>query len=153
MKISVIFSLFIFLSACGHKHNAFEKFHISHEKELSEDILQTLKVKRSDQSVAGMVTVVYLNKVFPKRYKDGEYFYIYYYIKNPHSSIAVTLNGAQPLEVQHLPVNNQFSYLTSFDASWSRYILVKFAKEGNRLQLKFTADKAAVATLQFVKDK
>ena len=144
----LITSLFI---GCAQQ-NAFEKFHFTGVKELSEDSIQTLKIKKAT-TTQGIITVVYLNKVLPKLYKDNEYFYVYYYIKDKNDTVSFTLNGNPSLLQEELKSENDFSYLTSFTAPWNKYYLLGFQKEGNVLNLKIKTSKAASATLKFVKDK
>ena len=147
----ILILLTILFNACS-SHNAFEKFNISKTKELSEDSIQSAKIKKGD-SVDGIVSVVYLNKVLPNLYKDNEYFYVYYYIKDKNATSQFLLNGKQSLLREELSANNEFSNLTAFDAPWSKYYLVGFKKEGNVLNFTIQTSKEASATLQFIKDK
>ncbi len=142
----------LLLSGCAQQ-NAFERFNFSSVKELSEDSIQTVKIKNNTSEVEGIITVVYLNKVLPELYNKHEYFYIYYYIKDKNSSVTFTLNGKSSLLQEELKPENEFSYLTSFSAPWSKYYLVGFEKEGNILNFKVETSKQGSATLKFVKDK
>ncbi len=154
MKIflsSIIGTLFILLTGCA-KHNAFKQFHMSATQERNEDNIQTFKIKK-DKSIHGIVTVVYLNKVFPKIYKDNEYFYVYYYLKDKDEKASFFLNNRNSLLREKLPKENKFAKLTSFQAPWSNYYLIGFQKEDNILNLTVKTNKAASATLQFIKDK
>jgi hypothetical protein len=144
--------LFILLFSGCAQQNAFEKFNFTSVKELSEDSIQTLKIKKGTQ-VEGIINVVYLNKVFPEIYKDNEYFYVYYYIKDKNTTVAFTLNSKPLLLQEELEPQNDFSHLTSFTAPWNKYYLLGFQKEGNVLNFKVETSKAATATLQFIKDK
>jgi hypothetical protein len=152
MKTFLTTLLFAILFNGCAQQNAFEKFKLSHVRELSENSIETLKIKNGN-SVAGIVNVVYLNKVLPKLYKNNEYFYVYYYVKDKNATVTFTLNGKPSLLREELKAQNEFSYLTSFDAPWSKYYLLGFKKEGNKLNLQIQTDKGASATLQFVKDK
>jgi len=145
-----LISLF-FLNGCS-SHNAFGEFDLTPAQELSEDNIQTVKIKDS-KKVHGILSVVYLNKVFPERYKNAEYFYVYYYLRDANESVTFELNSKPSLLKEALPPKNKFSTLTSFEAPWSKYYLLRFKKEGNVLNFKVTTDKAANATLQFIKDK
>ncbi|HFB53525.1 MAG TPA: hypothetical protein ENJ67_02220 [Sulfurimonas autotrophica] len=147
----IILSLTVLFGACA-KQNAFDKFELSATKELSEDNIQSLKIKQGDK-VAGIVNVIYLNKVLPDLYKDNEYFYVYYYMKDKNATVHFELNGEPSLLREELPSKNEFSYLTSFEAPWSKYYLLGFKKQGNVLKLSINSDTAASATVTFVKDK
>jgi hypothetical protein len=148
---TTLLSAIVLFNGCT-KQNAFNKFNLSKEKELSEDTIETLKIKDANKT-EGIVSVVYLNKVFPELYKDNEYFYIYYYLKQKDANITFLLNDKPSMLQEELPAQNRFSDLTSFNAPWSKYYIVGFKKEGNVLNLRVETDKAAGATLKFVKDK
>jgi len=152
MKAFLPITLSILLFSACSEHNAFKEFNISKTKELSEDSIQTFKVKR-DGKVDGIVSVIYLNKVFPQKYRGNEFFYVNYYIKDKNASVDFTLNTKPVLTSKELQPDNEFTYLTSFNAPWSHYYLLEFPKEGNVLKLKLKTAKAANATLTFIKDK
>jgi len=141
----------VLFTSCS-EHNAFKPFEYTHQKSLNEDTILTLKIKKGER-VDGIVSVVYLNKVFPKEYKTKEYFYVYYYLKDTNETLSFSLNGKEPLFVEDLQAETKFSTLSAFDAPWSKYKLVTFQKEGNILNFKITTNKAANATLHFIKDK
>ena len=152
MKTFVImFFLTLLLNNCADK-NAFDNFNLSPTKELSEDSIQSLKIKRGNE-IAGIVNVIYLNKVLPKLYKKNEYFYVYYYIKDKNATVNFTLNGEASLLREELPAQNRFSSLTSFSAPWSKYYLVGFKKQGNVLKLRINSSSKASAAVEFIKDK
>jgi hypothetical protein len=152
MKTFLTILLFITLFNGCAQQNAFEKFKLTHTEELSENSIETLKIKNGTK-IAGIVNVVYLNKVLPKLYKNNEYFYVYYYVKDKNTTVTFTLNNNPSLLREKLKAHNEFSYLTSFEAPWSKYYLLGFKKEGNNLNLKIQTSKGASATLQFIKDK
>jgi hypothetical protein len=152
MKTFVIILFMMILFGGCAQQNAFEKFNLSSTKELSEDSIQSLKMKSGDK-IAGIVNVIYLNKVLPNDYKDNEYFYVYYYMKENNATVTFTLNGEPSMLREELPAENEFSYLTSFRAPWSKYYLLGFKKQGNLLKLSINANRAANATMTFVKDK
>ena len=147
----IILFIGLFWGGCA-KQNAFDKFGLSATNELSEDNIQSLKIKQGDK-VAGIINVIYLNKVLPDLYKDNEYFYVYYYMKDKNASVQFQLNGEPSLLREELPSQNEFSYLTSFEAPWSKYYLLGFKKQGNVLKLSINSATAANATVTFVKDK
>lgn len=152
MKTFLIISLLTIIFNGCTAHNAFDKFNITPTRELSEDSIQSFKIKHNDK-VDGIVSVVYLNKVLPKLYKNSEYFYIYLYVKDKNTSVKFTLNGEPSMLREELKPSNEFSYLTSFEAPWSKYYVVGFKEQGNVLDLNVSTSKAAEATLKFVKDE
>jgi len=143
---------FIFFTGCSQK-NAFNRFKISKTQELSEDSIQSSKIKENSK-ITGIVSVVYLNDVYPEQYKDGEYFYIYIYTKKSGAGhIDFRLNGKAPLNTTPLKCDNKFSKLTSFNANWNRYYLVKFAKNTNTLNLKIINNNSSSDAIIFIKDE
>lgn len=135
MKIFFSFVLLFGLSGCAQK-DAFDMFGFTKEQKLSENSIQTLKVKDLNKNVVGMVSTIYLNEVYPDRYEDGEYFYVYFYVKGK-KSLEFSLNGKEALHVELLKPKNRFSKLLNTQNSWSRYNLVKFEKtEDRKLTLK-----------------
>jgi len=152
MKIFIPILLSILLYSGCAQRNAFDDFALSQTREKSEDVIQTVKIKKADR-VDGILTVVYLNKVLPKLYKNNEYFYVYYYLKDNNETLDFSLNNNPSMLREKLDSDNDFSYLTLFDAKWSRYNLIGFKKEGNVLNLKVKTSKGATASLQFIKDK
>jgi hypothetical protein len=153
MKTLLTFMVVItFFGGCSTK-NAFEKFSFSKTRELSEDTILSEKIVKN-QEIAGIASVVYLNKVLPDVYNDREYFYIYYYIKESDKKIEFLLNKKRPVATNKLPAQNQFTYLTHFEANWNNYYLVSFEKESkNRLNLDLISNKGATAHFVFIKDK
>jgi len=152
MKTFLTTLFFILVIEGCSQHNAFEKFELDKTRELSEDSIQTLKIKKANK-VSGIVSIIYLNKVLPEKYNNNEYFYIYYYLKDKNATASFFLNNKAPITYKELSQNNEFSKLTSFNAPWSKYFLVSFKREGNILNFKIRTNKAANATLQFIKDK
>jgi asparagine N-glycosylation enzyme membrane subunit Stt3 len=116
---------------CSTK-NAFSNFKITDAQEKSEDNIQSSKIK-DGKIVDGLVTAIYLNKVLPQTYKENDYFYVYLYTKHNNDNIKFLLNGNRALRVEELKAENMFTYLTSFKAEWSRYYLVAFKTEDNKL--------------------
>ena len=144
--------LLTIFSGCSSK-NAFDKFKFSSTRELSEDSIISAKLLKN-KKVEGLVTAIYLNRVLPDIYNDKEYFYIYMYDKEKTNQVNFLLNNKTTTHVKELPAQNQFTYLTSFEANWSQYYLVSFEKdEKNKLRLEVITDKEAKAAFVFVKDK
>jgi len=152
MKTFLIITVLILLFDGCSQHTAFGEFNFTKTQELTEDSIQSFKIKKG-HDIDGIVHVVYLNKVFPKRYKKDEYFYVYYYLKDQNAKVSFLLNNKKALSKKQLSANNEFSEILSFNAPWSKYYLVKFKEEGNLLLFTIKTDKAAEATLKFVKDK
>jgi len=152
MKTSAIFLILLALSTGCAQKNAFDQFKLSQTQELSEDSIQSSKLKRGED-VDGVVTVVYLNKVLPEKYSDAEYFYVYLYKRNKKSEVTFWLNSKTTQEIEKLPVKNRFTDLTSFQAPWSSYYLVRFPKEGDVLKFVVKEGEFESDTFKYEKDQ
>ncbi len=149
--------LTLLLIGCS-KQNAFTKFDMNKEEELSESSLQSSKVTLNEK-VYGVFSAIYLNEVNPKKYNQYEYFYIYMFLKDKMHNLdtpdnvkfTLKLNGKTPIEVQELSNQNRFSHLSSVESDWNRYYLVIFepAKKDNlKLVLENFGAKSTVLTYE-----
>lgn len=130
----MIFTLFV---ACADK-NAFVKFNMQEDQELAAANLQSSKIKMS-QSVEGIVSVIYLNKVYPKVYTNDEYFYVYLYLKDKKEmfdpkklddiKLTMKLNSRLPIKIKKLDAKNKFSHLSLVENEWHLYYLIAFKQE------------------------
>ena len=132
MKTSLIILIFMVTFAACSKNNAFYDFNMSKKQELSEDSIRSSKIQKNDV-IDGLITVLYINNILPKKYHGNEYFYVYMYIKNSNNKVHFTLNGKKSINVKELNSKNEFSKLIRFDATWTKYYLVEFKKEKNKL--------------------
>jgi len=151
MKSFVMFLVFsIFFVGCSSK-NGFTRFNMNPEQELGADSILSSKVKKGD-NVNGIVSVVYLNKVYPNVFKEREVFYVYYYLKN-YKKISYQLNKQKATYITELDENNDFAYLTSIKTKWSKYYLVEFKKQGDILKFQFNNGDFSSDILIFEKDE
>jgi len=138
MKSFFIASIFmIFMVGCADK-SAFSKFDMTKSQELAASSLQSAKIKLKDD-INGIVSVVYLDEVYPKKYFKNEYFFVFLYLKNKEEmydpttiediNLTLMLNGKLPIKVKQLPPNNRFSNLVSTNNQWNRYYLVAFEEQ------------------------
>jgi len=145
MKSFLIILIYLFfLIGCSDK-NAFTKFNMTTAQELTASSLQSSKIKLADK-VDGIVSVVYLNEVYPHRYFTNEYFFVYLYLKNKKElynpvsledvDLVLKLNDKLPIKIKKLPYANEFSNLINTKSKWNRYYLVAFKKEkSNKLSI------------------
>jgi len=148
---TIILTFLVLISGCASK-NAFEQFEMSEKQELSANALQRSKVKYADK-VNGIVSTVYLNFVSSKEYNDGEYFYVYTYLKNKNYEFRFLLNDQEPISVEELPRKNAFTELTSIDNEWNKYYLVRFKEQGDKLSFVFENGPYTSDALMFEKDE
>jgi len=135
MKYMIInLALLLLFAGCADK-NAFSRFHMKEEQELGAVNLQNSELKNSDGDIKGIISVVYLNNVYPKKYVDYEYFYIYFYLNDKKDiqniNFMLKLNNKLPISVKELSNTNEFSKLTSTQNRWNKYYLVKFNEDKN----------------------
>ncbi len=142
---------FVLFSGCADK-NAFEKFHMSEKEELGADAILNSKVKNA-QEVNGIVSVVYLNRVYPKNFPDNEVFYVNFYLKNKSKDFSFWLNGEKSIFTQELKRDNFYAYLTPLKTKWSKYYLVKFKKQKDILSFSLHNDSFSSNPLVFEKDE
>jgi len=157
--ITILIFLLVFLG-CADK-NAFSKFDLESEQELSADSLQSSKIKKGN-NVRGIVSAIYLNKVYPNRYTKDEYFYVYLYLKdekemhNPNTlediKLTMRLNTKLPIKIKELDAKNKFSHLTSTYSEWMKYYLVAFEQvQENELSLVLETDQSSSDLLKYQK--
>lgn len=152
MKTFLVFLIFlIFFAGCAQK-SAFSRFKMSEKQELGIDSLMNSKVHKGN-IVDGVVSVVYLNKVYPETYKENEVFYVYMYLKNKKNRLSFKLNGEEAISIKELPAKNEFTYLTSIDTKWNKYYLVKFKKQDDILKFLFESGQFSSDLLVFEKDE
>ncbi|MFK5938581.1 MAG: hypothetical protein QM497_09335 [Sulfurimonas sp.] len=152
MKSFLVFLVFsIFFAGCSEK-SAFSRFNMSEKQELGVDSLMNSKVREGNR-VEGVVSVIYLNKIFPETYQENEFFYIYMYLKNRNNKLNFILNNEKAISVEKLPVKNEFNYLTSIDTKWNKYYLVKFKKQGDILKFLLESGQSSSDLLVFEKDE
>jgi hypothetical protein len=152
MKTFFVFLVFaILFTGCANK-NAFSRFNMSEKQELGADSISNSKIKMGDKT-RGVLSAAYLNKVFPETYGEDEYFYAYCYLKDKKATPYFTLNGQKAISIQELPASNQFTHLTSVDAKWNKYYLIRFAKQGDILKFSLESGQSSSGLLVFEKDE
>ncbi|WP_428737856.1 hypothetical protein [Sulfurimonas sp.] len=154
MKIVLTLLIFItFFTACVDK-NGFDNFHFSLEQEQWENNFISSKIE-DKIGFQGTISAVYLNKVFPQKYKENEYFYIALYLKGGKQLLLYTLNSNNSLSVQELTNNNEFQNFMHSSNKWNRYFLVEFAEQKDIDVLSFEAKNETLSssTMIFKKDE
>ncbi len=136
---------------CADK-DAFSKFKLGEDEESAFDNTVFAKVLKGNK-VYAVASAIYLNKVYPKRYKEDT-FYIIVFGKDKKflQNISLTLNGEKVRFLEKLPPQNEYAHLLHINNQWSSYYLAKFPpqKKGT-LSLKIILSNKAEATLTFQK--
>ena len=152
MKILWLSLTFVVLfSGCADK-NAFSKFNMSEKEELGTDSLLNSKVRKGEE-VDGIVSVIYLNKVYPDKLTENETFYVNFFVKDKTQGFSFTLNGEKAIITEELKSQNPYSFLTPLHTSWSKYYLVQFKKQKDILNFVFHSGLFESDTLVFEKDE
>ena len=160
---TILLTSLLFLSGCSQQ-NAFTKFKLSQEQEAAMASVQSSKIAYNDK-VTGVVSVIYLNEVYPTSYNKEEYFLLYFYLKEEqkeifdptileHRDLQLMLNEDKPLKIKQLSHNNRFSHLSGTQSEWSRYYLVAFQEQSeNTLSLVLKNGKYSSQNIVFRKNE
>ncbi|NCO02104.1 MAG: hypothetical protein GW906_09770 [Epsilonproteobacteria bacterium] len=161
MKFFIIsLSVLVMFTACATK-NAFSKFEMTEQEELSISNLQSSKIM-SGTVVKGVLSAVYLNEVYPNTFTKQEYFLVYLYQKekqemyNPNLlddiKLTLKLNSQLPLKIKQLPHANNYSHLIGMQNDWNRYYLVAFEEStSNSLSLSLESGQFSSVALIYQK--
>ncbi|MCW8895168.1 hypothetical protein [Sulfurimonas sp.] len=153
MKSFLILSIFLLLfTGCSSK-NAFDQFDMDEKQELTVSNLQSTKLVSKDGDVTGIVSVVYLNEVYPYYFSGKEYFFVYMYLKDSkNTELSMTMNGEAPLKLKKLSKINNFTHLVDVKSDWNKYYLATFANSGDDINLVFESDQSSSVVLKYQKD-
>ena len=153
MKSFSILSIFLlFFIGCSNK-NAFTQFNMNKKQELTVSNLQSSKLLTKNGDVTGIVSVVYLNEVYPSYYSEKEFFFVYMYLKkSKDTDLTLTMNGKAPLKLKKLAKVNNFTSLVNVKSDWNKYYLASFAEDGDDLNLVFENDQSSSVVLKYQKD-
>jgi len=135
MRFSLLsFIALLTISGCADK-GAFDLFKMDAAHERSVEQLRTATIVLSLETKA-IISGLYLNPVYPDKYKDGESFIVAIYFENDIRSVkkrdihdigyALTLNGKEPVEMEELPEKDLRRELIPVRNTWNRFYLVKY---------------------------
>lgn len=133
----IILTFLTLFTGCSRK-NAFFEFNMDKDQELSATSIQSSKIVSRDGETQGVISVIYLNEIYPKLYNQNEYFFVFLFTKeakeiyNPNksadSNLKLKLNSKLPIEVEQLLEENKFSHLVNSKNNWNSYYLITFEK-------------------------
>ncbi|MEA1920137.1 MAG: hypothetical protein U9N52_09875 [Campylobacterota bacterium] len=135
MRYILIFLItLLFLTGCS-RTTAFDFFKMDDNYERAVDNLQTGTIVRSFETEA-ILSTVYLNRVYPEKYNDAEYFFVSIYLRDDirlyfkagmnNKKYHFTLNGEKPIEGKELKTDDELRLSMPISNEWNRYYLVKF---------------------------
>jgi len=161
-NILILISFFIFFSGCS-KTTAFDFFKMDENYERAVDNLQTGTIVSSFETKA-ILSTIYLNRVYPKKYNDGEYFFVAIYLRDDirlyfksginNKKYEFTLNGVKPLDARELKTDDELRLSMPITNEWNRYYLVKFPiQDKDTLNLILQNDEYDSVALTYQKDE
>ncbi len=138
MRIIVsLLSLLLLFTGCSHT-TAFDFFKMDSEHERAVENMQTGTIVRSFETEA-ILSTIYLNRVYPDKYKDGEHFFAALYSREDirlyfkqglnNNKYKFTCNGETPIEARELKSDDELRRLMPITNEWNRYYYVKFPKQ------------------------
>lgn len=135
MRFSLIaLSALLALSGCSQK-GAFGLFKMDAAQERAVEETRSGTIVQSFETKA-IFSSLYLNKIDPKMYKDGEYFITALYFEKDNRAIRnldfaeygyhITLNGKTPTSIESLDDKDARRRLMPTQNTWNRYYLIRF---------------------------
>ncbi len=150
----------LFISGCS-RTTAFDFFKMDDNYERAVDNLQTGTIVKSFETKA-ILSTIYLNRVYPKKYNDCEYFFVAVYLREDirlyfkdginNKKYKFTLNGEKPLLGEELKDDDELRLSMPITSEWNRYYLVKFKKQDSeKLELVLENDESDSVKLIYQK--
>lgn len=135
MRFSVIaLSALLGFSGCSQK-GAFDLFKMDMAQERAVEELRSGTILMSLETKA-IFSSLYLNKIDPLTYKEGEYFIVSLYFGKDNRSIKnlkieeygyhITLNGKAPTIMEPLDEKDRRRMMMPVQNKWNRYYLIRF---------------------------
>lgn len=147
-----VLSITLFFGGCSEK-DAFSRFKLNEKQELGINSIQSSKIQNQG-NVVGIVSVVYLNDIYPKRTPKSEVFYVTLYLKDKTETPIFTLNGKKPsVWIEQLPSDNEYAHLVNEHIAWNKHYIVSFTPQGDTLKFKVTSGTYHSSTIVFKKDE
>lgn len=161
LRISgLAFLALVALSGCSQK-GAFDMFKMDtvHEKAIEQLRSGTILLSMETKAI---ISTLYLNKIDPSAYRDGEYFVAAVYFQNDDirdrnrtiqsDGYTLTMNGKAPESVRLLEERDPLRQLMPVQNNWNRYYLIRFAQEkGEALSLRFEKNQTGSVELNYSK--
>lgn len=135
MRFSLIaLSALLSFSGCSQK-GAFDLFKMDKAQERAVEELRSGTILQSFETKA-IFSSLYLNKIDPKTYRDGDYFIAALYFEKDNRLIrkldiaeygySLTLNGKSPTIMEPLDDQDTRRRLMPSQNGWNRYYLIRF---------------------------
>lgn len=156
----IALSVLLAFSGCAQK-GAFDLFKMDEAHERAVEQLRSGTILLSLETKA-IISSVYLNKIDPDKYKDGENFLVALYIEKDSTIIknrdwetygyALTLNGKKATAVESLDEKDVRRSLIPVRNSWYRYYIIRFdSAAGDSLALRLENNQTGSVELGYRK--
>jgi len=161
MRLSwIALSALLAFSGCAQK-GAFDLFKIDEAHERAVEQLRSGSILLSMETKA-IFSTLYLNKIDPLQYKDGEYFVASVYFENDDSTTKVrelesngyqlTLNGKKATLIEPLGEKDPRRALIPVQNNWNRYYFIRFdSVSGHSLTLRLENNQTGSVELNYQK--
>lgn len=158
MRWLAVVGIILFGGCSGH--GPYDLFKIDKQHERSIEQLRSGSILLSLETKA-IISSLYLNKINPDKYRDGEYFIVSLYIEKENriskddyeaNGFRLSLNGKKALSSQLLEENDPYKAYMPFQNGWNQYYLVRFdSLHENAMALKLEKDQIGSVVLNYQK--
>ena len=138
MRLIPLLFLSVFMISGCSRTTAFDFFKMDTEHERAVENMKTGTIVRSFETEA-ILSTIYLNHVYPEKYKDGEHFFVALYSREDirlyfksglnNNKYNFTCNGEKPIESRELKPGDELRRLMPITNEWNRYYYVSFPKQ------------------------
>lgn len=134
-----LFTALLGITGCTTAQQPADSYRMTSAAERAVTSLQTITISQGD-AVEAIVSGIYLNAVYPRRYRDGEYFLIALYDALGQGLLGtLKLNGVvAPLAVEPLAEEDPLLSLMPIRNAWYRYYLLQFPLQPAARELTLT---------------
>lgn len=156
----VILSLLMLLSGCSQR-GAFDIFKMDEVHERAVEQLRSGTIIQSFETKA-IFSALYLNKINPETYKEGEFFIASVYFENDDRSdkkrqlesngYTLRLNGQKATRIELLGEKDPRRSIIPIHNNWNRYYLIRFdSLQGSTLALRLENNQTGQVELNYQK--
>jgi len=156
----IALSALLVFSGCSQK-GAFDLFKMDESHERAVEQLRSGTILLSLETKA-IISTLYLNKIDPLKYKEGEYFIASVYFEHDNRSIrkrelesngySLTLNGKKATLIELIDEKDPRRVLMPIQNNWNRYYFIRFdAASEPSLALRFENNQTGSVELTYSK--
>ncbi len=157
-RMALLLLTSLILNGCS-PHGAMEYFDKNSDFERAMTTLRTGTLVEALKTKV-LVNVIYLNRVDPDTYKEGEHFFVSAYREEDDSqgifgeAFTLTLNGEKPAFFEELDKEHPIVVRMPLTVKWSRYYHVRFSQiESNDMILSLRHNSLGTISVKYAKDE